>query len=144
MSDELKAFTHHSSLITHHLILMDFNLSKPQRLLKESAREFLARECGPGRVRALTETDTAHGGKLFVPDADAADLLVCVARDDDGLALLPVERGAAGLSVKATPSMDATRKLYEVAFDGARVAAGDALGADGDARAALRGALEVA
>src|SRR5205823_10350681 len=48
------------------------------------------------------------------------------------------------LSVKATPSMDATRKLYEVAFDGARVATADALGADGDARGALRGALEVA
>ena len=234
---------------------MDFNLSKPQRLLKESAREFLARECGPDRVRALMETDTAHderlwramadqgwtglvipeehggaglglvelaavaeemgraclpgaflstltaaalvaragdegqrakylaavaagelkatvalleegadwdvdavglmaergpggftlsGRKLFVPDAGVADLLICVARDGDGLALLPVGRGAAGLSVKATPSMDATRKLYEVAFDGVTVAAADALGADGDARGALRAALEVA
>ena len=234
---------------------MDFNLSKPQRLLKESAREFLARECGPDRVRALMGTDTAHderlwramadqgwtglvvpeehggaglglvelaavaeemgraclpgaflstltaaalvaragdegqrakylaavaagelkatvalleegadwdvdavglmaergpggftlsGRKLFVPDAGVADLLICVARDGDGLALLPVGRGAAGLSVKATPSMDATRKLYEVAFDGVRVAAAEAFGADGDARGALRGALEVA
>ena len=237
---------------------MDFNLSKPQRLLKESAREFLARECGPRRVRALMETDTAHderlwramadqgwaglvvpeehggaglglvelavvaeemgraclpgaflstltaaalvaragsaeqqskylaavaagelkatvalleegaswdvddadavrlkaardregftlsGRKLFVPDAGVADLLICVARDGDGLALLPVTGGAAGLSIKATPSMDATRKLYEVAFDGVRVATADAFGADGDARGALRGALEVA
>ena len=62
-----KLLTHHSSLITHHssLILMDFNLSKPQRLLKESAREFLARECGPDRVRALMETDTAHDERLW-------------------------------------------------------------------------------
>lgn len=234
---------------------MDFDLSKPQKLLKDSAREFLARECKPGRVRALAETETAHddglwraiaeqgwtglavpeehgglglglvelavvaeeagraclpgaflstltaaalveragsaeqrakylepiaagelkatvalleeganwdaggvkleatrggrgfsvtGKKLFVPDAGVADLLICVARDGDGLALLPVGRGAGGLDVKPMPSMDATRKLYEVAFDGVNVTESDALGADGDTRGALRGALEVA
>jgi alkylation response protein AidB-like acyl-CoA dehydrogenase len=31
---------------------MDFDLSKPQKLLKQSARELLARECPPERVRA--------------------------------------------------------------------------------------------
>jgi alkylation response protein AidB-like acyl-CoA dehydrogenase len=235
---------------------MDFDLSKPQKLLKESARALLARECGPGRVRELMGTETAHddglwealaeqgwtglvvpesegglglglvemaavaeemgraclpgaflstltaaalveragdaeqrvrylgpiasgelkatvalleesaswepgavrlsasrdgggdftlaGRKLFVPDAGVADLIVCVARDGDALALLPVGRGAEGLSVTPTPSMDATRKLYELAFDGVRVAASDALGADGDAGGALAGALDVA
>jgi alkylation response protein AidB-like acyl-CoA dehydrogenase len=234
---------------------MDFDLSKPQKLLKESARALLARECGPGRVRELMETETAHdeglwqaladqgwtglavpeaqgglglglvemaavaeemgraclpgaflstlfaaalveragsegqrakylepiasgelkatvalleegaswepegvrvaaareggdfrltGRKLFVPDAGVADLVVCVARDGDGLALLPIERGAEGLTVTPTPSMDATRKLYEVGFEGVRVAEDEALGADGDARGALQGALEVA
>jgi alkylation response protein AidB-like acyl-CoA dehydrogenase len=35
---------------------MDFDLSKPQKLLKQSARELLARECPPARVRrALDE-----------------------------------------------------------------------------------------
>jgi len=234
---------------------MDFDLSKPQKLLKETARGFLARECRPGRVRELMETETAHdeglwqsiadqgwtglvvpeehgglglglvelavvaeemgraclpgaflstlfasalveragsaeqraryleplaagelkatvalleegaswdaavvklgaardgghfsvtGRKLFVPDAATADLLICVARDGDGLALLPVERGAEGVHVRAMPSMDATRKVYEVGFEGVRVAGRDALGADGDARRALEGALEVA
>jgi alkylation response protein AidB-like acyl-CoA dehydrogenase len=234
---------------------MDFDLSKPQKLLKESARALLARECGAGRVRELMETETAHdeglwrsmaeqgwtglvvpeeqgglglglvemaavaeemgraclpgaflstlfaaalveragsaeqrakylepvaagelkatvalleegaswdagavkleasrdgggltlkGRKLFVPDAGVADLLVCVARDGDSLALLPVGRGAEGLTVKPMPSMDATRKLYEVSFDGVSVAERDALGADGDARGALRGASEAA
>jgi alkylation response protein AidB-like acyl-CoA dehydrogenase len=234
---------------------MDFDLSKPQKLLKESARALLARECGPGRVRELMETETAHdeglwrsladqgwtglavpeeqgglglglvemaavaeemgraclpgaflstlfaaalveragsvgqrakyleplaagelkatvalleegaswdadavrlgatregggfrlsGRKLFVPDAGVADVLVCVARDGDSLALMPVGRGAEGLTVNPMPSMDATRKLYEVVFDGVSVPGGDALGADGDARGALRGALEVA
>jgi alkylation response protein AidB-like acyl-CoA dehydrogenase len=234
---------------------MDFDLSKPQKLLKESARGLLVRECAPGRVRALMETGTAHDGelwramaeqgwtgllvpeehgglglglvemaavaeemgraclpgpflstlfaaalveragsarqraeylepiasgelkatvalledgadwnpegvgleatrggrsfsltgkKLFVPDADAADLLICVARDGEQLALLPVARGADNLSVRPMPSMDATRKLYEVEFAGVTVAEPDALGADGDARGALAGALDAA
>src|SRR5215218_3588291 len=238
-----------------HLPHMDFDLSKPQKLLKASARALLARECGAGRVRELMETETAHDGglwqsladqgwtgltvpeeqgglglglvemaavaeemgraclpgaflstlfaaalveragsveqrakylepvaagelkatvalleegaswdadavkfeakrdggrftlngrKLFVPDAGVADLIVCVARDGDSLALLPVSRGAEGLTVRPMPSMDATRKLCEVVFEGVSVAESDALGADGDARGALRGALEVA
>jgi alkylation response protein AidB-like acyl-CoA dehydrogenase len=234
---------------------MDFDLSKPQRLLKESARDFLARECQPGRVRELMATDTAHdqelwqaiadqgwmgmmipeeqgglglglvdmaviaeemgraclpgaflstlfasalieragsaeqrakylepiaagelkatvalletganwdvdavkleaahrdgsfsltGKKLFVPDAGVADLLICVARDGEGLALLPVERDAHGLNIKPMPSMDATRKVNEVVFDGVIVTKANALGADGDTGGALRSALEVA
>jgi alkylation response protein AidB-like acyl-CoA dehydrogenase len=235
---------------------MDFELSKPQKLLKESAREFLARECQPERVRALMETADAHddglwqaiadqgwlallvpeeqgglglglvemaavaeemgraclpgaflstlmagalieragnpeqrakyleplgagelkatvalledgatwdtgsvklcaqragggfsltGRKLFVTDAGVCDLLICVARDgDDRLALLPIERGAGGLSVKPMPSMDGTRKVYEVGFEGVIVQEADALGADGDAPGALDSALSVA
>lgn len=234
---------------------MDFDLSKPQKLLKDSARDFLARECKPERVRALVETDTAHddklwhaiadqgwtgliipeeygglglslvemavvaeemgraclpgaflstltaaalieragsaeqrakylepiaagelkatlafleegaswdvdslkldatrggsqfsvtGKKLFVPDAGTADLLICVARDGEGLALLPLEREAEGVTIKPMPSMDGTRKLYEVSFEGVSLKEADALGADGDARGALNGALEVA
>jgi len=232
---------------------MDFDLSKPQKLLKASARDFLTRECKLDRVRELMETSTAHddrlwqtiadqgwtglvvpeengglglglvelvvvaeemgraclpgaflstltaaalveragsvaqrarylepiaagelkatiafleesaswevdeiklkatreggsfqlsGRKLFVPDAGIAELLICVARDRDGLALLPVERGAEGLSVKAMPSMDGTRKLHEVAFENVTVAEADVFG-DDDARGALSGALEV-
>ncbi len=234
---------------------MDFDLSKPQKLLKDSARDFLARECKPERVRVLMETDTAHddklwqaiadqgwmglvvpeehgglglglvelavvteemgraclpgaflstvfaaaliaragsreqrakyldpvaagelkatvafleeaanwdvdgvkleatrrngslsitGKKLFVPDAGVADLLICVTRVGDSLAVLPVERGSDGLSAKPMPSMDGTRKLYEVAFNDVAVADADVLGADGDVRGALQGALETA
>lgn len=202
--------------------LMDFDLNKPQKLLKETARQFLARECKPERVRRLMETDTAydaalwqaiadqgwtglivpesHGGlgagivelavvaeemgracvpgpflstifatalqpqhlekiaageikatvaileqtanwdlesirlkpsrdgeafllsgtKLFVPDADVADVLFCVARAADGLVVVAVERGAAGLTIDPMRSMDETRKLYRVTFDGVR------------------------
>jgi len=40
--------------------------------------------------------------------------------------------------------MDGTRKIYEAVFDRVEVADADVLGADGDARGALRGALETA
>jgi alkylation response protein AidB-like acyl-CoA dehydrogenase len=234
---------------------MDFDLSKPQKLLKESARNFLARECPPARVRELMATETAHddklwqaiaeqgwtglkvsedhsglglglvelavvaeeigraclpgaflstitaaelieragtpaqltryldpiasgetkatvalledsadweldsiklkvkldgdrlaltGKKLFVPDADMADLIICVARNGDRLVLLPIERETEGLQVKPMPAMDATRKVYEVAFNNVSLAATNLLGADRDARNAVTSALEVA
>ena len=234
---------------------MDFDLSKPQKLLKESAREFLTRQCKPEYVRGLMETETADdaalwkdmadqgwtgiiipeefgglglgplemavvseemgraclpgpflatlfgaaliekagsqkqktryleaiaagelkatvaqleneanwdieavklkaernngnyqlsGSKLFVPDSEVADLLICVARNGDGHLLLPVERTADGLEIKPMPSMDATRKLSEVVFREVSVADADLLGADGDARGALGQAMQVA
>lgn len=217
---------------------MDFDLSKPQQLLQQSAREFLARECPPERVRALMETDTAFdeqlwaaiadqgwtaltlpeefgglglgivelavvaeemgraclpgpflsttwaaaliaqasseglkaqyleaisagtmkatvalleatadwnpdsvqlkaesdgkdyhltGRKELVTDADVADLIIVAARAGDELVLLSVERQAAGITVTATPGIDATRKLYAIEFDGVTVPMTDAL-----------------
>jgi alkylation response protein AidB-like acyl-CoA dehydrogenase len=234
---------------------MDFDLNKPQRLLKNSAREFLARECKPERVRELMETDTAHdeklwralagqgwtglripeehgglglglvelaavmeetgraclpgaflstltaaalieyagdmqqrakyleaiaagemkatvalledgaswdldavklkatradgkyfvtGKKLFVPDADIADLLICVARTGDSLLLLPIQREAGGVNIQPMPSMDGTRKIYQVSLEEVSVIDAQVLGADGDVRTALFRALEVA
>lgn len=234
---------------------MDFDLSKPQKLLKESARELLSRECKPERVRELMETETAddgqlwqvmadqgwtgliipeeHGGlglgllemavvseemgracvpgaflstlfgaalieragsakqkstyleaiaagdlkatvaqleanaswdleaiklkaerdngnfqlsgrKLFVPDAAIADFVICVARSGENYVLAPVERGAEGVELTAMPSMDATRKIYEVEFNNASVADSEVFGADGDARGALSQAIQVA
>jgi alkylation response protein AidB-like acyl-CoA dehydrogenase len=234
---------------------MDFDLNKPQRLLKDSAREFLARDCKPERVRELMETDTAHddklwqaladqgwtglripeehgglglglvelaavmeemgraclpgaflstltaaalieyagdvqqrgkyleaiaagemkatvallehdaswdlsavkltaarnggkffvtGKKLFVPDAGISDLLICVARTGDSLVLLPIQREAGGVSVQAMPSMDGTRKIYELSLEEVSVSESEMLGADGDVRTALSRALEAA
>jgi alkylation response protein AidB-like acyl-CoA dehydrogenase len=234
---------------------MDFDLSKPQKLLKGSARELLARECPAAQVRQLMETETAHdpqlwqtiadqgwlglivtedhgglglglvelavvaeemgraclpgaflstlfaaalveragseeqcakyleplaagdlratvaileepaswdveslkleamrsngflsttGKKLFVPDAAVSDLTVCVTRLGGDVALLPIEQGCEGVSITSMPSMDATRKLYEVALNNVEVPQENVLGADGDARGALRGAIETA
>ncbi|MGZ8832979.1 MAG: acyl-CoA dehydrogenase family protein, partial [Thermoanaerobaculia bacterium] len=49
---------------------MDFDLNKPQKLLKETARQFLSRECKPERVRRLMETDTAYDAALWQAIAD--------------------------------------------------------------------------
>jgi alkylation response protein AidB-like acyl-CoA dehydrogenase len=234
---------------------MDFDLSKPQKLLKDSAREFLSRQCKPERVRELMATETSddrqlweamadqgwtgliiseeYGGlglgvleaamvaeemgraclpgpfisnlfgtaliemaasdkqkatylesiangsaratvaqleetaswditslklratrdngilsvsgrKLFVPDAAIADLVICVATDEERPVLLPVSKSNEGLSTKAMPSMDATRKLYEVEFSNVIVGAADMFGADGDSVSALAQATQVA
>jgi alkylation response protein AidB-like acyl-CoA dehydrogenase len=217
---------------------MDFDLSKPQKLLQESARTFLMRECPAERVRELMETETAYddrlwramadqgwtgliiaeeygglglgpvelavvaeemgraclpgpflstvwaaalidsagsegqkaqylekisagemkatvallestadwnvqavqlsaqrdgkeyrlsGRKEFVTDAQIADLIICLARSGSELVLLPVKRDAKGMTITATPGIDATRKLYAVDFDGVSVPVAEAL-----------------
>ena len=44
---------------------MDFDLSKAQKLLQQSARDFFARECKPERVRKLMATETAFDAELW-------------------------------------------------------------------------------
>jgi len=195
---------------------MDFDLSKPQKLLKDTARQFLARDRAPswqaiaeqgwtglliaeehgglgtgivelaavgeemgraclagpylstlfataliragatpeqqgrwlpliaaGEMKAtvaiLEESaswnlDAIHSStrKLFVGDADVADLILCVG--PDGVAA--VER--AGVSVVPMPWMDARRNIFEVTFDHP---GGDLLPGG---RAAVRAAIDVA
>jgi alkylation response protein AidB-like acyl-CoA dehydrogenase len=55
------------------------------------------------------------GTKIVVPDAARADFLVVAAGDAHHV----VETGVDGVSVKATPGIDGTRKLCQVGFDGA-------------------------
>lgn len=234
---------------------MDFDLSKAQKLLQQSARDFFARECKPERVRELMATETAFddglwramagqgwtgliipeefgglglslvdliavceemgraclpgpfistlwaaamidragsegqrkqylepiaagemkatvalleedadwnpaavqmraekegkeyrlsGRKEFVTDADVADVIICVARGNGGLVLLPVERGARGLKITATPGIDATRKLYSVEFDDVVVAEADALAFNARTQEAIESATDIA
>ena len=81
------------------------------------------------------------GRKLFVPDAGAADFLLCAARSGGDLALFLVDSKARGLTLTSEPALDATRKLYQVAFDnvpGEIIASGDR------AHHALERALHVA
>jgi alkylation response protein AidB-like acyl-CoA dehydrogenase len=84
------------------------------------------------------------GRKSFVSDAAVADVIVCAAQSGDGLALLAVPAKADGVKITATPGMDATRKLYDVAFEGVSVSTGDVLAIGQPARKALARSMEVA
>jgi alkylation response protein AidB-like acyl-CoA dehydrogenase len=84
------------------------------------------------------------GRKSFVCDAGVADVLVCVARAGADLALFAVPARAAGVSLKATPGLDQTRKLYEVAFEGVTVGAEGVLAVGEEASRALVRSMQVA
>src|SRR4051812_37937905 len=73
---------------------MDFDLNKPQKLLKDSARGFLARECKPERVRELMATDTAHDNQLWQEIADQGWTGLIIPEASGGLGLGMVELAA--------------------------------------------------
>jgi alkylation response protein AidB-like acyl-CoA dehydrogenase len=70
------------------------------------------------------------GACAHVPDAVAADVIVITATTADGdVGAFVVERGATGLEIVATPTVDGTRKFARVAFadtPARRLGAGDA------------------
>jgi alkylation response protein AidB-like acyl-CoA dehydrogenase len=68
------------------------------------------------------------GKKVLVPDAASADFFVVATAD--GRRHI-VERAAAGVSVTPETSLDITRRLSTVSFEGVRVAAADSLPAAG-------------
>ena len=73
---------------------MDFDLSKPQKLLKDSARAFLARECKASRVRELMDTDTAHDKQLWQAIAEQGWTGLVIPEEHGGLGLGLVEMAA--------------------------------------------------
>jgi alkylation response protein AidB-like acyl-CoA dehydrogenase len=85
-----------------------------------------------------------NGRKMFVPDADVADFLVCAARRGPDLGLFIVPRNAPGMTISPLPAIDETRKLYQVAFADVPVAEDDLLAIGDSAGVALERALAVA
>ncbi len=73
---------------------MDFDLSKAQKLLKQSARDFLARECPASRVRAAMETETADDRALFSAAAEQGWTALIIPEEYGGLGLGVVELAA--------------------------------------------------
>jgi alkylation response protein AidB-like acyl-CoA dehydrogenase len=67
------------------------------------------------------------GEKVLVMDAASADFLVVATAD--GKRHL-VETAADGVGIEAEPSIDLTRRLYSVSFDGVEVAAADSMPAE--------------
>ena len=85
-----------------------------------------------------------NGRKSFVLDAAIADLILCVVRSGSELALVAIPRGAAGMSIKARPALDATRKMYDVEFHNLVVTNQQVLASGTQARSALEYAAQVA
>jgi alkylation response protein AidB-like acyl-CoA dehydrogenase len=84
---------------------------------------------GPGRwVEADVATSASRdhdgwrlsGAKTFVPDGASADLILVVARGEDGLGLFALPGEAPGVTRASRPTMDQTRKQAIVELDGAR------------------------
>jgi alkylation response protein AidB-like acyl-CoA dehydrogenase len=77
---------------------------------------------------------TLTGAKMFVPDAQLADVLVVAARSrdgstmEDGVSLFLVPKDMAGLAIRRLPSVDETRKLCEVTLDNVAVPGSALLG----------------
>ncbi len=99
-------------------------------------------------VRVAAQTSggktTLNGRKAFVSDAGVADVIVCVARGADGLALVAVPAKSAGVTITAIAGMDQTRKLYDVDFSNVSVAAEDVIAVGPAAQAALEHSIRVA
>jgi alkylation response protein AidB-like acyl-CoA dehydrogenase len=85
---------------------------------------------GAFTMEARTDADgiVLDGEKVLAPDAAAADFFL-VATSDGKRHL--VDGRAEGLTVTAEPSIDLTRRLHSVRFEGVRVAAADTLPAEG-------------
>lgn len=69
----------------------------------------------PADIRIEAADGKITGEKLFVPDAAAADVILVVARNG----VFAVDAKAAGVTIKAMPGMDLTRRQYSVKFKSA-------------------------
>lgn len=72
---------------------------------------------------AMTATEQGDswsltGSKSYVVDGHIADLIVVTAQTDAGLTLFAVDGKAAGVTATSVPTLDQTRKLATIGFDG--------------------------
>ncbi len=85
---------------------------------------------------------TLQGVKMFVPDGMAADLLLVVVREANGLSVFAVPADAPGVSRTALKLVDATQRAARIELESVTVDAGARLGRPGEATAELRSALD--
>jgi alkylation response protein AidB-like acyl-CoA dehydrogenase len=85
----------------------------------------------PAGVELASANGTLTGTKTQVLDAAAADLFVVAFREGGALRFGVVERNAKGVTVEPTPSIDQTRRVGRIRFEGAAIA--DVLDGAGDA-----------
>jgi alkylation response protein AidB-like acyl-CoA dehydrogenase len=82
-----------------------------------------------------------NGRKSFVLDGHTASLILVIGRTEAGLSLFAVPGDAGGLTRTVLPTLDQTRKLARLDFDGV---AATLIGADGAGEALLGGTLDIA
>lgn len=70
---------------------MNFDLTKAQKLLQQSARDFFSRECKPERVRELMASETAFDEKLWRDMADQGFTGLTIPEEYGGLGLSLVD-----------------------------------------------------
>lgn len=94
-------------------------------------------------MRASTDKDgfVLSGKKLFVPDANTANFLICAAHTEKGMTLFLIDLPAEGVSVTLLPSMDVTRRLCAVEFNNVHVKIHNILGEVHKGWEALRAVL---
>ena len=99
------------------------------------------------RMTALRRGDdfVLEGEKPFVVDAERSDLLVVAFRtgeSENDLALAVVDGDAAGLTATDVPTMDRTKRLGTLRFEGVRVPGENVLGAPSGAWPAIAKVLD--
>ncbi len=81
------------------------------------------------RLRPAGHGARLTGSKRFVPDANVAELLIVVARDDiDEIGLVLVDPRGPGVTIEPIAYTDATRKVCEIRFDEVQIQADALLG----------------
>ena len=109
--------------------------------------------CEPDEI-ATTATQDAGGYRIsgcksFVVDGHSAELLVVAARapgssGEEGISLFVLPGDAEGLSRRALPTLDQSRRQAEITLEDVRVDADARLGEEGVAWRALRRSLDLA
>ena len=97
------------------------------------------------RFRKTSNGYSISGTKKFVLEGGSANKFIVSAKKTktSGLTLFIVDAGAKGVKIERTPMMD-SRNIVTVTFKGAKAAATDILGAEGEGAAPLEKALDIA
>ena len=97
------------------------------------------------RFRKSSNGYSISGTKKFVLEGGSANKFIVSAKKTktSGLTLFIVDAGAKGVKIERTPMMD-SRNIVTVTFRGAKAAATDILGKEGEGAAPLEKALDIA
>jgi len=88
-------------------------------------------------AKSAGESFVLNGTKILVPDADQADIILCVAKTGKGTSLFLVEKGEPGVEINSLSTLDRTTNLYEVVFNDVSVHREALLGEAGKANPIL-------